>query len=275
MVNSISYRVSSRYMEGSHVLGYRLIGENGSKRNVSREDMISMAEAGLIENIRIQTCPDGSKIVRGKGININELPVRSIKDGNDIWQSTRYFITRRVFKGDICIGYEVEDRSGNRRRLSKKDIKSLVADGVIGNVKIGVAKDSNGKMYTALVGTGIKIHELPKIVVDDNNNVISNGHNVTLRAIKASYSGIVENLSNGAIKRFRKGEYIVIGYDGEVEIVTQDEFNRAYRRVNSNIAYCDSYLDNIDRYKIKVVETGDKLLSKRDILKWSTVRHIK
>ena len=76
MVNpNVIYNVTGRYMDGQRLVAYHLVGEDGSQAKEPKERVIILIQQGLISNMRLQVGANGEAIIRGKKINLNNLPV--------------------------------------------------------------------------------------------------------------------------------------------------------------------------------------------------------
>ena len=136
MVNpNTIYSVTGRYMDGQKLIGYHLVGEDGSQAQVSKEQVIWLIGKGAISNMRLQIGTNKEIIIRGKGVNLNNLPVfdqgkqqfrntdasqaaanskvsvarSNVSDANPMGQ---YKILKRIMYKNNCLGYEVVDHSG-------------------------------------------------------------------------------------------------------------------------------------------------------------------
>ena len=78
--NGMRYSVVGRYMVGSEVTAYHIVGEDGSQHKATKEQLILLADRGLMLNCRIQMY-NGKPLLRGKGVNLGELPVFDEKSG--------------------------------------------------------------------------------------------------------------------------------------------------------------------------------------------------
>lgn len=61
-------------VDGRNVIGYMLRNAGGGQIKLSRQKVMELAKAGRIGNMRYQES-NGKAILRGVGINLNELPV--------------------------------------------------------------------------------------------------------------------------------------------------------------------------------------------------------
>ena len=79
MVNpNVLYSVTGRYMDGQKLVAYHLVGEDGSQAQEGKERVIWLIGKGVITNMRLQSGTNGEVIIRGKGVNLNNLPVFDI-----------------------------------------------------------------------------------------------------------------------------------------------------------------------------------------------------
>ena len=112
MRNALTYNVTGRYMSGTEVTAYHLVDNNGGYIVASKEKTIYLAGRNLINNMRVQTSGD-DVIIRGRGINLNQLPVYDTNKStyrNTQNTSSNYTnlsmlkITKRVMYKNSCVG---------------------------------------------------------------------------------------------------------------------------------------------------------------------------
>lgn len=189
--NGIKYSVVGRYMKGSTVSGYHLVGDDGSQAQVTKNQLIRLVDQGFVANCRVQMCND-SPLLRGKGIKLNDLPVydenkQELKgvsnvggvkprtnDPNSVFG--QLVIKKRIMYGSSCIGYVVANVANVEKRLSRAKVIELAAERQIGNARI---QRDNDKIL--LRGVGIALDKLPVIYVDANGKDIDRS---TIEAVK-------------------------------------------------------------------------------------------
>lgn len=188
LTSGIKYAVVGRYMNGSFVSGYHLMGEDGSQLAVSKNKLVYLVGKGIITNCRVQMY-NGEPLLRGKGINLNDLAVYDKDKGilrrrnNDIptvkpkgKDPTSIFgqlkiVARLITKtqtGVQCVGYVVENAGGVRKNLSRNIVLKMASEKQIGNARI---QSYNGSIL--LRGVGIDLSKLPAIQVDKNGKIIN------------------------------------------------------------------------------------------------------
>lgn len=178
LTNGVTYSVVGRYMNGSVVTNYHIIGEDGSQFKVSKNQLVRLIDQGKIVNCRVQMYND-KPILRGKGINLNDLPIydekrSKIKNGENLGLVKprgkdsdpnsvfgQLLIEGRIMSGNICVGYVVVNAGGIKKRLSKEKVYMMAAEKQIGNARV--------QMYNnkpILRGVGISLDKLPSIQVN-------------------------------------------------------------------------------------------------------------
>lgn len=188
--NGIKYSVVGRYMRGSTVSGYHLVGDDGSQAQVTKNQLIRLVDQGFVGNCRVQMCND-SPLLRGKGIKLNDLPVydenkqklKGAESINGVKPRTndpnavfgQLVIKKRIMYGSSCIGYVVANVANIEKRLSRAKVIELAAERQIGNARI---QRDNDKIL--LRGVGIALDKLPVIYVD------SNGKDIDKSALEAA-----------------------------------------------------------------------------------------
>lgn len=180
LTNGVQYSVVGRYMTGSMVSGYHLLGEDGSQLQVSKQQLIRLVDKNIVVNCRVQMYND-NPLLRGKGINLNELPVfdekkNELKKGTNIGAVRpktndpnavfgQLLIVKRIMQGNHCVGYVVRNAGGLEKKLSRDKVIAMASQKLIGNAR--VQKD-NDKIL--LRGVGESLDALPIIVVTENGN---------------------------------------------------------------------------------------------------------
>lgn len=171
--NGMKYSVVGRYMQGSEVTGYHLVGEDGvTQHKVTKDQLILLIDRGIILNCRMQML-QGKPLLRGKGINIGELPVFDEKTGqikrmenaptvrtkgNTAATLGQIHIIGRITKGVSVVGYVTRDNGGIERNMSRDKVIELAAQKMIANATV---QKYNGKYL--LRGAGVSLEELPSI----------------------------------------------------------------------------------------------------------------
>lgn len=170
----LQYKITGRYMNGSSVTAYHIVGTDGRSMKASKELVAYFAGKGMITNARIQTnTDDGSISLRGVGISLNDIPVLNERTG-EIRQrhggevigkvgvgkidNSKFEIAARLFVGPTLVGYVLRDNEGRERKLDRSTVIKFAKDNRILNAKV---TQSNGT--DVLRGTTVAIDELPRI----------------------------------------------------------------------------------------------------------------
>ena len=295
----ITYRVTGRYMTGSTVSAYHLVGCDGSQVVANKDRVIYMLGKGLIENMRLQA-NGGEMIIRGKGINLNNLSVFDINKGgfrnnaasksivnssvtpkknsgvNPMGQLT---LTKRIMYKQNCLGYIVTDHSGNEKKLSRTRVVELATQRLLSNaiVQKYVQKGSNEEQLV-LRGMGCDIRELPIVAVDKNGNIIDtvkaeSQKSLNVRAARMRYGGIVYDKTKKGKAIFEPGDYIICSLNGKLKVLKQPDAQKYMTVVDSETcAICDEFLDKLTLYPVEIFGRPVQLLSAETIKKWPVVK---
>lgn len=298
----ITYRVVGRYMDGQKLTGYHLVGSDGSQLPINKERAIFMITKGIIENMRIQSDTSSDKssiIVRGKGVNLQKLPVYDEKkqtfrgDANSqavansavkpkkdsgINPMGQLRIVARIMKGTNCIGYMVEDNSGARRCQSRESILQLGIQKLISNAEVqkGNINAKTGKPDFILRGKGMAIKDLPILIINDDGKIIDPNKKesgTSFRLMRVKRSGLVANKVTSEKIPFQAGNYLVCGVKGNITVEDMQTVVSKYTVDNeANSALCDDYLDNVSDYSIEFFGQAPIVLNKNIVLKWGIIK---
>ena len=189
----ITYSIVGRYMHGSAVSAYHIIGSDGKEFKASRELVCFLVGKGLVTNCKGQM-NDGDIVLRGVGINLTELPVLNERTGkvsnvdnvkaqdiNDKKIFIQFKITARLFQDGKCVGYVVRDAGGTEKKLERSVVLKLASDKKISNARINMV---NG--VPILRGVGEELDKLPVIQLPSSNKAVKVAVNeqVTKQPIK-------------------------------------------------------------------------------------------
>lgn len=297
---NLTYRVTGRYMTGSTVVAYHLVGSDGSQVVANKDRAIYMIGRGQIENMRIQV--NGEDIlVRGKGINLNNLPVFDTnKNGfrsNTASQETeatrvnpkknsginpmgQLKLTKRIMYQQNCLGYIVEDRSGHEMKLNRKRVVELATEKLICNAviqKYTPAGTNESKIILRGIG-GCEIDKLPIVRVDANGNIIDNEkiakeQYVYMRATRMKRGGIIYDKNKNAKMAFEPGDYIVCGINGVLRpIKSADATNIIEIDRESSTAVCDEFLNNLENYPVESFGYAPQIIQPERVKNWPIVK---
>lgn len=286
--NNITYRVVGRYMDGKEISAYHFIGSNNESFIFNKENTIYMIGKGLIENMRISTCK-GEVIIRGKGINLNKLPVydesknqyRNIEEQqgkNTDNKMAKLTIVKRIMCKTNCVGYVVKDVSGAERKLKREDVIKLVSERRISNAKLNRTIDPNTGLPTfALRGDGCALKKLPILILDESGRIIDpliNKNEVVIRAVRMKTGGMIKIPSAGMVKRFSAGDFIIVNASGELDMIPGEKFisNYVYDREHRQ-ATCDYYLYRLEDYTIELYGSPEIRLTPEKVKVWAMAKH--
>lgn len=275
MVDKI-YTVVGKYIENGEVTGYKFKCSDGTDMYADITRTTYLIYNGKIVNMRIQPGNDNKPIIRGKGINLNNLPVL---DKNDIPKDKNlkkdnehgriYTITKRMVYKDVCIGYVLEDDNGKAYRKSKNDVNNLAIGRRISNATARKWLDSNNKPRVLLRGIGVDINTLPIVYVDSSGKVIDTTRitdSTTFRILKTAKGGILYH-NNDNIGVFRAGDYIIFDIKGDMHVESKSSFQSKAEIVDgARESTCDFIVRRAPEYSIEIFGMKKVRVSSQDIL---------
>lgn len=300
----IKCNVTGRYMDGTNVVAYHLVGTDGSQEKASKERVIYLIQRGSLQNMRIQVV-DNVLTVRGKGQNLTELPVwdeskrcfRNDAASKAVAQSSvrtnahyenqmgQFTIIKRIMFKNNCVGYILKDTRGVEIHKSRDDVLNLAVRRLISNATAqktsGHRKDEKtGQLIpcvkTILRGSSINLNELPVMIIDPTTGKIVDPSamidQATCRAMYVKANGVIKDKKTSQVMTFRAGDYLICYGRGDLAVRTQEEIKQQFKSVkDTDRAACDDYIDS-RRYMIEVFGGKTNWLSAEIIKKWNIVK---
>lgn len=298
---NVKYNVTGRYMDGQSLIGYHLVGEDGSQAQEGTARVLWLIEQGVILNMRTQKDKEKGIIPRGKGINLNNLPIYDVgkqqfrgdnksqeaanskvpvrKNDIDANAMGQYKILRRIMYKNTCMGYEVQDYSGAITRKKKEDVKKLALQKLISNaVANKTIKQGTNKPELVLRGVGCKLRTLPVLIVKDNGKIVdptkeANDADLTIRVAYMKHSGIIYNENKTKKISFKTGDFIVCNAGGQISIQDRISIEKKYC-VDKTLqnAVCDDYLDMCAEYIVEIFGAKPIQLTDKVVKAWVIMR---
>lgn len=310
MINpGIRYQVTGLYKEGNTIKYYHLVGEDGSQSQEPKDRMIWLISRGIVTNMRIQTSVDKEILLRGKGVNLNNLPTYSLTKkqygnnsesrkvanskvnvdnmslGNEANNMGQYAITKRIMYKTRCLGYELRNHSGATAIRKREDVIELAKKHLISNAKAGIAytnktkANPNGEPTQVILGNGCDLLKLPILIVDEHGKIINNDDKKargTVRAIYMKHGGLITNIVTRERIPFESKQVIVCDVTGKLKVIDNTKFNKVYERADGiERAICDSYLSHIGNYSIEIFGAQRVTLTPEIIKSWVIAKPIK
>ena len=285
-------------MTGSTVVAYHLVGADGSQMTATKERIIYMIGKGMVENMRLQVNGD-DMILRGKGVNLNMLPVFDTEKGdfrgNQASQNAattsvspkknsgvnpmgQLRITMRMMFKTSCIGYVVVDHSGQEKKLSRNRVMELASQKLISNAVIQNYTPTNGgPSQVILRGVECDLGSLPVIAVDANGKVINgavrNEEYVYMRTVKMRRGGVIYDNNKNIKLTFEPGDYILCGINAVLRPVKGTEAEKLFTSTTEvTSAECDKMLDNLNNYPIELFGAPSQCLNASQVMRWQIVK---
>ena len=295
----VIYSVTGRYMNGREVVAYHLLGEDGSQAQENKDRVIWLIGKGQIDNLRIQFDENNEAIIRGKGINLNKLPVYDIGKGKyhddsnsqsvsngvnvakskvaDISKMGQYTIQKRIMSGKYCVGYEVTSYSGKVKRLSRQNVIDLAVQRLISNAEAQKVKDpKTGKFVLVLRGKNVDLSKLKSLVVNSSGEIIDPENAVDeldVRYIPATAGGVIRDKKENKVYQFNRGDYIVCSADCTLNVIQGAEFNQKYTESDNTKAVCDNLLDE-NRFTIEIFGDSRKAVDRNSVVRWGIAKPV-
>lgn len=300
MVNpNVIYNVTGRYMDGQRLVAYHLVGEDGSQAKEPKERVIILIQQGLISNMRLQVGANGEAIIRGKKINLNNLPVydegKQQFRHDDISQSAanssvsvkkstvdnanpmgQYRILKRIMMKNKCLGYEIQDMSGKITRKKRDDVVKLATQKLIGNAVANRYNGEDGKLHIVLRGVDCDLAKLPMLIVNEQGKIVDptkDDSAITVRCAYMKHGGTIHDIIRKRDINFKFGEYIICGINGDIAIKSKEEVAKIYSIDKvSQSAICDDYLDNVKNYYIEIFGSKTVQMTPNMVMSWAIMK---
>ena len=298
---NVKYNVTGRYMDGQSLVGYHLVGEDGSQAQENTERVIWLISQGIILNMRTQKDKEKGIIPRGKGINLNNLPIYDVRKqqfrGDDKSQEAanskvqvrktdidanamgQYKILRRIMYKNTCMGYEVQDYSGAITRKKKDDVKKLALQRLINNATANkYIKPGTNKAEIVLRGVGCQLRKLPILIVKENGKIVdptkeAYDSDLTIRVAYMKHSGIIYDKNKNKKTQFKTGDFIICDASGQISIKDRISVeNKYFVDKQANNAVCDDYLNMCEDYIVEIFGAKPIQLSDKVIKAWVIMR---
>lgn len=175
------YVVTGRYMDGTRVVGYHLIGTNGISRRYQREEFAFLVGAGKVKDcagrINDQDVAEEGNNVQfwgTNGLNIQALPQKSVQNPDEIRSVGRANpnvnpnqcqLVQLICKDDdmkVIVGYVAVTSDGQKAMLKREKVLQMAKNNLIANARLQMA---NGKPILRSRDPKVKLTDLPRIQV--------------------------------------------------------------------------------------------------------------
>jgi len=286
-------------MKGREVVAYHLLGEDGSQAQENKDRIIWLIGKGQIDNLRIQFGENNEAIIRGKGINLNKLPVYDIGKGKyrddlssqavnsgvdvaksdiaDISKMGQYTIQKRIMSGKYCVGYEVTSYDGKVKRLSRQNVIDLAVQRLISNAEAQKVKDpKTDKLVLILRGKNVDLSKLKSLVITSSGEIIDPENSVNeldVRYTLATAGGVIRDSKENTVEQFNRGDYIICNASCYITAVPNAKFVQQYIKSNNTKAVCDNLLDE-SRFTIEIFGDDRKAIDRDSVRNWGVARPV-
>lgn len=219
----LTCRAVGRIMEGTKVIGYRMIRSDGKKIDMSRTATINDINMSRVENMRVIKGANGDIVIRGYGVNLLNLPVVKVEN-ND-----KYVIERIIVKDGKIVGY-MATNGNNKKMLKCRDAVELITDNKIKGAEL-VKNTQNGKIFIIPKKDSTDFRKNAVMILEGNKVIdpIKNKSYMTLRARQFRVGGVFNDRERNITMRLEDNGFIVCLPDQRVEVLTEKEFNERYK----------------------------------------------
>lgn len=259
MSNSLTYRAVARYMSGTNVIGYHLVRSDGIEQKVNKEKTIFLIGKGLVENMRVQSDENGNVIIRGKGTNLNNLPVYNL---GSISKKDKLKVVGRVTKDGKLVGYLVDDK----KKKKSMSFNELIKECIAGNIENAEVHEevykATGKKGYVITGIGYDIKKLNTFDIEEINMDNTNNKTEHVKATRAKQAGVLVNVRTGKRDEIKAGDVIVASSDGKVNVQSVTEFSSKYKEIKEDVTVSDSISNYIINSCNKFVKLNTMMVSK-------------
>lgn len=205
-------------------------------------------------------------------------------------------IVARILKDNKVEGYVVQDFSGQIKKLPKSEVIRLASNRIISNAKVLKTNPYSGLTLeqaktkpefnvkeweyiqkwgyiTILQGVGIQLEKLPSWIILSNGNIVNvqdrtNALKTQFRAFRVPRGGTVYNVNTKEHKQFKGGDYIAFLSNGELDVITQEQFNGNFKIKRSPIQDCDWCISRITNFEVEVFGSQRQRISPKQISTW-------
>lgn len=167
----VEYQIVGRYMSGKEVTAYHLQSiSTGKGGRYTREQVAYLVGREQVTNCMAQIYKD-KLLLRGKGINLDDLPVQ--QERKDIDQQAprseagsrsqtmgKLLLVKAIKSGRNTVGYVVQNDGCGTKRVKRQQVIELAKAGKIANARV---QNYNGKEL--LRGFGCNLDQLPTEII--------------------------------------------------------------------------------------------------------------
>lgn len=154
MANRTEYTLKSKYMKGTEILGFEVVGTDDKIKVLKISDIHKLIQLGQIKDCRLVE-KEGINHIISEGTRIADLPILNRDKGT----KTKYTITARIFKEESLVGYVVYDGE-KTYRLSPDQVWEKAKQEEFTNITAYTIKDKK-----AIRGIGISLIDIEKIKI--------------------------------------------------------------------------------------------------------------
>lgn len=178
------YVVTGRYMDGTRVVGYHLIGTNGVSRRYQREEFALLVGAGKVKDCAGRVNDSDNSENGGtvqfwgvNGLNLSALPQKNAQNpeavknvSNTNVNPNQFQLVQLICRDDnmkVVVGYVVATSDGQRAMVKRDRVLQMAKNNLIANARVQMA---NGKVILRSRDPSSKLTDLPRISVSQANS---------------------------------------------------------------------------------------------------------
>ena len=280
MLNSkIELNVVGKLRNGQEIDKYIAKDTEGKTYYLTREEMIVYGTRGNIKNIRIQVS-NGKSIIRGKGIDLNTLPEMNINTGNvrqgKAKEVAEFIIIKKIIDKGKLIGYQIKNRVGAVKNISKTDTLKLADLGKIKNAKVEKRiSNQNSSIEMRLIGVGCDINAIPSLIRNEAGQFIDPAvtkRGLSTRALLVNKGGQILDYRRKRKIPFVTGDFLVLQLNGDLRVYNRNEIAREFTiNRNERKATIDDYVNNYKDIRISILGNEEMQLNNENLKNWTII----
>lgn len=277
--SKIELNIVGKLRNGQEIDKYIAKDAEGHTYYLTREEMIVYGSRGNIKNIRIQVS-NGKSIIRGKGVDLNTLPEMNINTGNvrqgKAKVTAELIIVKKIIDKGKLIGYQLKNKAGAIKNISKADTLKLADSGKIKNAKVEKRINSqNNSIEMRLIGINCDLNKLASLIRNEAGQFIDptvTKQGLSTRALLVTKGGQILDYKRKRKIPFVTGDFLVLQLDGNLKVYNRNEIAREFTiNRNERKATIDDYVNNYKDIRISILGNEEMQLNNESLRSWTII----
>lgn len=277
--SKIELNIVGKLRNGQEIDKYIAKDSEGHTYYLTREEMIVYGSRGNIKNIRIQVS-NGKSIIRGKGIDLNTLPEMNINTGNirqgKAKETAEFIIVKKIIDKGKLIGYQLKNKAGAIKNISKADTLKLADSGKIKNAKVEKRINSqNNSIEMRLIGINCDLNKVASLIRNDAGQFIDptvTKRGLSTRALLVTKGGQILDYKRKRKIPFVTGDFLVLQLDGNLKVYNRNEIAKEFTlNRDERKATIDDYVNNYKDIRISILGNEEMQLNNENLKSWTII----